>query len=100
MILDIFYFYIFFEATLPPLFMLIGLGGTRYKIKASFYIFIYTLLGSLFLLLSILDILNRLGATDFNFLFKSNIDFINQKYLFIRIFIALAVKTPTILLNN
>jgi NADH-ubiquinone oxidoreductase chain 4 len=50
-------FYIFFESILPPLFILIGLFGSSNKVRASFYLFLYTLLGSLFLLLSILLIL-------------------------------------------
>jgi len=54
MVLDIFLFYIFFESILPPLFVLIGLFGSSNKVRASFYLFLYTLLGSLFLLLSIL----------------------------------------------
>jgi NADH-ubiquinone oxidoreductase chain 4 len=99
-ILDIFYFYIFFESTLPLLFIFIGIGGNKYKIKASYYIFIYTMLGSLFLLISILFVLKILGGTDFYQLFKSNINFFFQTYIFIGFFIAFAVKAPTILLNN
>ena len=54
LVLDILLFYIFFESILPPLFILIGLFGSNNKVRASFYLFLYTLLGSLFLLLSIL----------------------------------------------
>jgi NADH-ubiquinone oxidoreductase chain 4 len=43
LVLDIFLFYIFFESILPPLFLLIGLFGSNNKVKASFYIFLYTL---------------------------------------------------------
>ena len=55
LVLDILLFYIFFESILPPLFILIGLFGSGNKVRASFYLFLYTLLGSLFLLLSILS---------------------------------------------
>jgi NADH-ubiquinone oxidoreductase chain 4 len=98
--LNIFLFYIFFESTLIPLFILIGIYGSDNKVRASFYLFIYTLLGSLFLLLSILYILILIGATDFDILYKTNFNYSTQIILFIGIFIALAVKTPVIFLNN
>src|ERR1700748_2208240 len=47
-------FYVFFESTLIPLFLLIGIYGSEDKVRASFYLFLYTLAGSLFLLLAIL----------------------------------------------
>ena len=97
---DILLFYIFFESILPPLFLLIGLFGSSNKVRASFYIFLYTLWGSLFLLLSILTISSIMGTTDFDALFKTNFDYTTQLVLFCGIFIAFAVKTPTIFLNN
>jgi len=100
LVLDILLFYIFFESILPPLFLLIGLFGSSNKVRASFYLFLYTLLGSLFLLLSILTMSSIMGTTDFDALFKTNFDYTTQIFLFIGIFIAFAVKTPTIFLNN
>lgn len=100
LVLDILLFYVFFESILPPLFLLIGLFGSSNKVRASFYIFLYTLLGSLFLLLSILTISSIIGTTYFDVLFKSNFNYITQIFLFCGIFIAFAVKTPTIFLNN
>jgi len=100
LVLNIFLFYIFFESTLIPLFILIGMYGSNNKVRASFYLFLYTLLGSLFLLISILYILVIVGATDFDILYKTNFDYNTQVILFIGIFIALAVKTPVIFLNN
>ncbi len=94
--LDILLFYIFFESILPPLFLLIGLFGSSNKVRASFYIFLYTLWGSLFLLLSILTISSIMGTTDFDALFKVNFNYSTQVFLFCGIFIAFAVKTPTI----
>jgi len=85
---------------LPPLFILIGLFGSGNKIRASFYLFLYTLWGSLFLLLSILTMSSIMGTTDFDALFKTNFDYNTQLFLFCGIFIAFAVKTPTIFLNN
>src|SRR5438046_2046887 len=49
LVLDILLFYIFFESILPPLFLLIGLFGSSNKVRASFYLFFYILLGFLFL---------------------------------------------------
>jgi NADH-ubiquinone oxidoreductase chain 4 len=100
MVLDIMLFYIFFESILPPLFILIGLFGSDNKISASYYLFLYTLWGSLFLLLSILSIYSNEGSTDFDVLFKLNLEYKTQLFIFIGIFIAFAVKTPTIFLNN
>jgi NADH-ubiquinone oxidoreductase chain 4 len=99
LVLDILLFYISFESTLPPLFILIGLYGSSNKIRASFYLFLYTLLGSLFLLLSILTMYSIMGTTDYYALFKTNFDYKAQLFLFYGIFIAFAVKTPTIFLN-
>ena len=100
MVLDVLLFYIFFESILPPLFLLIGLFGSNNRVRASFYLFLYTLLGSLFLLLSILTMSSIMGTTDFNALYKTNFDFYTQIFLFCGIFIAFAVKTPTIFLNT
>nr|YP_010692855.1 NADH dehydrogenase subunit 4 [Periconia digitata]WCA44854.1 NADH dehydrogenase subunit 4 [Periconia digitata] len=100
LVLDILLFYIFFESILPPLFILIGIFGSDNRVKASFYLFLYTLLGSLFLLLSILAMSSIMSTTDFDTLFKGNFLYITQLFLFYGIFIAFAVKTPTIFLNT
>jgi len=100
LVLDVLLFYIFFESILPPLFILIGLFGSSNKVRASFYLFLYTLFGSLFLLLAILTMSSIMGTTDFDALFKTNFDYMTQVFLFGGIFIAFAVKTPTIFLNN
>lgn len=100
LVLDILLFYVFFESILPPLFILIGLFGSSNRVRASFYLFLYTLLGSLFLLLSILTMSSIMGTTDFDALYKTNFDYYTQLFLFYGIFIAFAVKTPTIFLNT
>ena len=98
--LDILLFYVFFESILPQLFLLIGIYGSSNKVRASFYLFLYTLLGSLFLLLSILTMSSLMGTTDFDALSKANFNYNTQLFLFYGIFIAFAVKTPTIFLNT
>lgn len=100
LVLDVFLFYIFFESILPPLFILIGVFGTENRIKASFYLFLYTLLGSLFLLLAILYMASTMNITDYDNLFKKNFSFAIQLFLFYGIFLAFAVKTPTMFLNT
>jgi len=100
LVLDLFLFYVFFESILPPLFILIGIFGSSNKVRASFYLFLYTLLGSLFLLLSIITIYSIMGTTDFDAVYKMNFNYSTQLFLFYGIFIAFAVKTPTIFLNS
>jgi len=100
LVLDILLFYIFFESILVPLFILIGIFGSKNKVRASYYLFLYTLWGSLFLLLSILGIYCIIGITDIDGLLKINFENKVQMFLFLGIFIAFAVKTPVIFLNN
>ena len=99
-VLDMLLFYIFFESILPPLFILIGLFGSDDRVKAGFYLFLYTLWGSLFLLLSIIAMTCDISTTDFETLFKGNLFYTIQFFIFYGIFIAFAVKTPTIFLNT
>ena len=101
LVLDLLLFYIFFESVLPILFIVIivyGSGEFRYRSANLF--FLYTLFGSLFLLLSILTISSIMGTTDFDALYKTNFNYSTQLFLFYGIFIAFAVKTPTIFLNT
>ena len=70
MVLDVLGFYIFFEAILPLLFLFIGIGGNKFKFIASLYIFMFTLIGSLFLLVALLSLIKILGSTDFFSFFK------------------------------
>lgn len=81
-VLDIFYFYIFFEATLIPMFFLIGKGGVRFrKIKASYYLFFYTFTGSIFMFLGLLSIFFSVGNMFFEDIFSYNFSSFQQKLL-------------------
>ena len=100
LVLDILLFYIFFESILAPLFVLIGIYGSNERVRASFQFFLYTLLGSLFMLLSIITMLSLIGTTDFDVLSKTNFLYTTQLFMFYGIFIAFAVKTPVIYLNG
>lgn len=67
--INLFFFYIFFEAVLIPMFILIGIWGSRErKIHAAYQFFLYTLFGSLFMLLAILVIYSSIKSLDFNIL--------------------------------
>ena len=94
LVIDVLLFYIFFEAILPPLFLLLGLFGSGGKVRASFYLFLYTLFGSLFLLLAILAMSSIIGTTDFEVLWKSSFDYYTQIILFCGVFLAISIKTP------
>nr|YP_010248542.1 NADH dehydrogenase subunit 4 [Pneumocystis oryctolagi]QTK22306.1 NADH dehydrogenase subunit 4 [Pneumocystis oryctolagi] len=93
---DLLLFYIFFESILPPLFLLIGIYGSLQRIRASYHLFLYTFLGSLFMLLSILGIYFITGTTDWIYLRDIVIDPEIQKVFWLGIFLALAIKTPLV----
>ena len=94
-VLDLLLFYVFFESVLPVLFILIILYGSGdYKIRSALLLFLYTLLGSLFMLLAILEINNYLGSTDFQLISLNEISLESQKLLWLGFFIAFAIKTP------
>lgn len=92
---DLLLFYIFFESVLIPLFLIVGIwGGSSTRIRAAFLLFLYTLFGSLFMLLSFLYIYYNLGTTDFQIVTLCEINPGIQKILWVGIFISMAIKTP------
>ena len=94
-VLDLFLFYIFFESVLPVLFIVIILYGSgEEKIRSALLLFLYTLAGSLFMLLAILEISNYVGSTDFQLISLSEISLESQKLLWLAFFLAFAIKTP------
>lgn len=96
-VLDLMLFYIFFESVLIPMFLVVGIwGGSITRIRASFLLFLYTLAGSLFMLLAILVIYYNVGSTDFTLISLSNIDFDSQKILWLAFFLSFAIKTPLV----
>ena len=93
---DLIIFFIFFESTLIPMFILIGVWGSRErKIKAAFYLFIYTLFGSILLLFSIMVIYLEVGQASFFVLSFNTISFDKQLVLWFFSYVAFSVKTPT-----
>ena len=94
-VLDVFFFYVFFESLLVPMFLVIGVWGSRErKVLASYYFFLYTLLGSAFMLLSILYIHYQAGTTDYETLLSFKFSFFEQKILWFSFFTAFAAKVP------
>nr|YP_010007623.1 NADH dehydrogenase subunit 4 [Cavernulicola chilensis]QNR39796.1 NADH dehydrogenase subunit 4 [Cavernulicola chilensis] len=95
--LDVLLFYIFFESVLIPIFIIIGVWGSRQrKIRAALQFFLYTLVGSLLILLAILSIYYETGST--NILILSNFQFgENQQFwLWLAFFVGFAVKIPMV----
>jgi len=96
-ILDLFLFYVFFESVLLPMFLIIGIWGSRErKIRAAYQFFLYTLLGSVFMLLGILFIYFQAGTTDLQSLYCIKFSEKRQICLWIAFFLSFAVKIPMI----
>nr|YP_010620136.1 NADH dehydrogenase subunit 4 [Melanothamnus gigas]WAX04172.1 NADH dehydrogenase subunit 4 [Melanothamnus gigas] len=96
-VLDILFFYIFFESVLIPMFLIIGIWGSRTrKIRAAFQFFLYTLVGSFFMLGAIIFIYALKGTTDLLILWFTDFPIKVQLILWILFFFGLAVKIPMI----
>lgn len=99
-VLDLLLFYIFFESVLIPMFLIVGIWGSRErKILAAYYFFLYTLLGSVLMLLSILYIYYQVGTTDYEVLLTFSFSPLEQKFLWFTFFLAFAGKVPMIPLH-
>ncbi len=93
--LDIIFFYIFFEAILIPMFIMILLWGSRNrKIKAAYSFFLYTFLGSVFMLIGIIYIYNTVGSTHLFSILNYNYTLEVQSILWLAFFISFAIKVP------
>ncbi len=94
--LDIVLFYVFFEAGLIPMFLIIGIWGGARRVYASFKFFLYTLLGSVLMLLAIIAMYWHAGTTDIVVLLSNPKTFPPemQTYLWLAFFASFAVKMP------
>ena len=92
--LDLFIFYLFFEAGLIPMFLIIGIWGGKRRVYSAFKFFLYTLLGSVLMLVAIISIYWISGTTDVVLLYEIGIDPKYQKLLWLAFFTSFAVKTP------
>ncbi len=92
--LDLVVFYLFFEAGLIPMFLIIGIWGGERRVYSAFKFFLYTLLGSVLMLVAIISIYWITGTTDVVQLYEIGIDIKYQNLLWLAFFSSFAVKTP------
>jgi NADH-quinone oxidoreductase subunit M len=91
---DIFLFYIFFEAGLIPMYLIIGIWGGQNRIYAAYKFFLYTLLGSVLMLIAILWMVQFSGTTYIPYLMVFDFPAEAQTWLFLAFFASFAVKLP------
>ena len=91
---DLILFYIMFEAGLIPMYLIIGIWGGADRIYASYKFFLYTLLGSVLMLIAMLWMANEAGTTDIPTLMEYNFDPKVQTWLWLAFFASFAVKMP------
>lgn len=91
---DLLLFYIFFEAGLIPMYLIIGIWGGQDRIYASYKFFLYTLLGSLVMLIAMLWMIQFAGTADIPTLLNTDFPAEAQKWLWFAFFASFAVKMP------
>ncbi|MBX7540598.1 NADH-quinone oxidoreductase subunit M [Qipengyuania sphaerica] len=91
---DLFLFYIFFEAGLIPMYLIIGVWGGDNRIYASYKFFLYTLLGSVLMLIAMLWMVNEAGTTEIPALMQYDFPVDAQLWLWLAFFASFAVKMP------
>ena len=91
---DIFLFYLFFEGGLIPMFLIIGIWGGARRIYASYKFFLYTLLGSVLMLVAMLWMVGFAGSSDIGVLARTDFPKEAQVWLFLAFFASFAVKMP------
>ena len=92
--LDLVIFYLFFEGGLIPMFLIIGIWGGEKRVYSAFKFFLYTLLGSVLMLIAIISIYWITGTTDIEKLYEIGIETKYQNLLWLAFFSSFAVKTP------
>ena len=94
-VLDVFLFYIFFEAILIPMFILVGIWGSRErKIRAVYLLFFYTLFGSLLMLVGLLYMYSVAGTLNLEYLLAYKFTMEEQCWLWLAFFLSFASKIP------
>ncbi len=91
---DLFLFYIFFEGVLIPMYLIIGIWGGQNRIYAAYKFFLYTLLGSVLMLIAMLWMVNEAGTTDIPTLMAYDFPAGAQTWLWLAFFASFAVKMP------
>ncbi len=93
---DLLLFYVFFEFTLVPMYLIIGMWGGAQRRYAAVKFFLYTFLGGLLMLVAILTLYAAAGGQSFGYdaISQASLDIGQQRWLFAAFFVAFAVKTP------
>lgn len=93
---DLLLFFVFFESVLIPMYLIIGVWGSADRVYAAFKFFLYTLAGSVFMLLAVIYIIVQIGSGDFIILSEilPDLSLTTQKWLWLAFFISFAVKIP------
>lgn len=100
LVLDLLIFYMLFESTLIPMFLIIGIWGARErKILASYYFFFYTLFGSILMLVSLLYLKVEIASTHYEIIVAYSLTKEEQNYIWATFFLAFASKVPMIPLH-
>jgi len=92
--LDMVIFYVFFEAVLVPMFLIIGVWGGPRRVYAAFKLFLYTLLGSVLMLIALIAMYIDAGTTDITTLLNHGFPVEMQPWLWLAFFASFAVKVP------
>ena len=92
--LDFVLFYVFFEGVLIPMFLIIGIWGGDNRVYSAFKFFLFTLLGSVLMLLAILTVYMQTGSTDIQVALNHTYPLYLQKWLWLAFFASFAVKVP------
>jgi NADH-quinone oxidoreductase subunit M len=92
--LDLVLFYFFFEGSLIPMFLIIGIWGGPRRVYSAFKFFLYTFTGSVLLLLAVMAMYGVAGTTDITILLQTHFPSSMQKWLWLAFLASLAVKTP------
>jgi NADH-quinone oxidoreductase subunit M len=92
--MDAVVFYVFFEATLIPMYLIIGIFGSSNRVYASIKFFLYTFLGSVFMLLAFLYLGQQAGSFKIETLYSIKLPMLSQIFIFIAFFLGFAIKIP------
>jgi NADH-quinone oxidoreductase subunit M len=92
--LDFILFFLFYETTLLPMFFLIGIWGGKNRIYAAFKFYLYSMTGSLFLLLAILVLYFEVGSFEIPTLMQQHVSPSLQNWLWLAMFVSFAIKMP------
>jgi NADH-quinone oxidoreductase subunit M len=92
--LDVVLFYVFWEAVLIPMFLIIGIWGGPRRVYATIKFFLYTFMGSVVMLVTLLYLYRQTGSFELSVLHDAKLTLLEQKWIFVAFLIAFAVKVP------